>query len=133
MAKTKLGRRDPIPPLEWAAAAFGLLVALAVLAIVGRGALAGNGDEVPLLVAKVERVFATPAGHVAEIVVVNRSSVTAASVQVEGVIGVGDAAETSVGSIDYVPGDSRATGGLMFMRDPRAEGMALRVTGYEIP
>ncbi len=123
------GKRDPVPALEWGAAGFGLLLLLALLAIIGRGALAGGQDNVPLLVATVERVVATPAGHVVEIEVANRSSVTAASVQVEGIAG----GETSTATIDYVPARSSASGGLLFTRDPTAGGMRLRVTGYELP
>ena len=132
MAKAKPGKRDAIPPLEWAAAAFGLLVAIVLLSIIGRGVVAG-GHEVPHLAASAERVFATPTGHVVEVVAVNRSSVSAASVQVEGVVGQGADEETSIASIDYVPGHSRATGGLLFTRDPKADGLRLRVTGYELP
>lgn len=133
MAKSKPSRRDPIPALEWAAATFGLLIVIALLAIIGRAALERSGDEVPVLVAGVERIVATPAGHVVELVVANRSAVTAASVQVEGGVGQGTGAETSTVTIDYVPGNSQATGGLMFTRDPRADGLRLRVTGYEVP
>lgn len=122
-------KHNPVPALEWGAAGFGLLLLLALLAIIGRGALAADQDDVPLLVATVERVVTTPGGHVVEVVVANRSSVTAASVQVEGVVG----GETSTATIDYVPARSRATGGLLFTRDPRAGGLQLRVTGYELP
>ena len=133
MAKSKPGGREPIPLLEWAAAGFGLLVVIALFAIIGRAAVERDGKEVPVLVASVERIVATPAGHVVEIAVANRSSVTAASVQVEGVVGQGGAAETSVATIEDVSAHSQATGGLMFTRDPRADGIRLRVTGFEVP
>lgn len=126
-------RHDPIPPLEWAAAALGLLVALLLLAILGREAVAGRDDSVPVLVAEVERVVATPTGHVVEVRVRNLSDQTAAAVQVEGKIKVGQEEETSSATIDYVPGRSQATGGIIFSSDPRGSPLELRVTGYEVP
>jgi len=126
-------RRDPIPPLEWGAAALGLLVALALLAIIGREAVAGKDEPVPVLVAEAQRIVATPGGHVVEIRVRNLSSQTAAAVQVEGKSRPGPDEETSSATIDYVPGRSEAIGGIMFSNDPRGAPLELRVTGYEIP
>ncbi len=126
-------RHDPIPPLEWAAAALGLLVALLLLAILGREAVAGRDDPVPVLVAEVKRVIATPTGHVVEVRVRNLSDQTAAAVQVEGKIKAGQEEETSSATIDYVPGRSQAIGGLIFSSDPRGSPLELRVTGYEVP
>lgn len=126
-------RHGPIPPLEWSAAALGLLVALLLLAILGREAVAGRDDPVPVLVAEVERVVATPTGHVVEVRVRNLSDQTAAAVQVEGKIKAGPEEETSSATIDYVPGRSQATGGIIFSSDPRGSPLELRVTGYEVP
>ena len=126
-------RHDPVPPLEWAAAAVGLLVALALLAILGREALAGNERPVPVLEASVERVAATAAGHVVEFQVRNFSEQTAAAVQVEGKLEGGGEEESSGATIDYVPGRSEAKGGLIFTADPRRARLELRVIGYEIP
>ena len=130
MAKPK---HDPIPPLEWAAAALGLLVALLLLAILGREAIEGKDDPVPVLVAEVERVVATSTGHVVEVRVRNLSIQTAAAVQVEGKIESGGEEQTSSTTIDYVPGHSQAVGGIIFSSAPRSAGLELRVIGYEIP
>jgi uncharacterized protein (TIGR02588 family) len=126
-------RHEPVPPLEWAAAALGLLVALLLIAIIGREAISGNEAPVPVLVAEVERVAATQAGPVVEFTVRNLSEQTAAAVQVEGTINPGPDEETSGATIDYVPGRSQATGGLIFSSDPRGGALKLRVTGYELP
>ncbi len=126
-------KHDPVPPLEWAAAALGLLAALALLAIIGREAVAGNERPVPVLVAEVQRVAATPAGHVVEFKVRNLSEQTAAAVQVEGKVKSGAEEETSGATVDYVPGRSEAAGGLIFTSDPRGARLELRVTGYELP
>ena len=126
-------RHDPVPPLEWAAAAVGLAVALALLAIIGREAVAGNDHPLPVLTASVERVASTAAGHVVEFRVRNLSEQTAAAVQVEGTVTSGGEEQTSSASVDYVPGRSNAEGGLIFAADPRRGKLELRVTGYEIP
>lgn len=122
-------KKDPIPALEWAAAAFGLLAALALLGIIGRDAIRGDVPEVPILAAQVEAIEATPTGYVARLVVTNRSGQTAARVDVEGSSG----SEVSSASIDYVPGHSQAAGGLIFRDDPRRNGLKVRVTGYQQP
>ena len=118
---------DPVPALEWAAAALGGLIALALLTIIGREALIGSGDKVPLLRAEVMRVVPTPAGHVVEVRVSNESSRSAAQVQIEGEHGN----ETRIATIDYVPGRSEVEAGLIFEQAPR--GPRVRVTGYEVP
>lgn len=121
-------RHDPIPALEWVAAAVGLLVALAMLAVLANEMRQGGADDVPHLTARIESVEAVSGGHVARIVVANGSGQTAAAVQVEGKAGD----ETASATIDYVPGHSEARGGLMFKADPRA-GVELAVLGYELP
>ena len=121
-------KRDPVPLLEWAAAALGLVMALALLAILGWAIVDGGDDRVPVLEARLEAVTAMPGGHVAEIRVTNRSGQTAAAVQVEGTLG----GELASATIDYVPAHSEANAGLIFEADPRA-GLELRVLGYELP
>lgn len=123
----KPGHHDPIPPLEWAAAAAGALIALALLFAIGREALFGNADTVPLLSAAVVGVHATPHGHVVEVRVSNASSRTAAAVKVEGKAG----SETREATIDYVPGRSQAEAGLIFRQRP--QGLKVQVLSYEVP
>ena len=125
----KTPRRDAVPLLEWAAAGLGLLVLLLMLWVMVSEIASGGDDDVPLLSARIEAVTATPAGNIAQIVVANRSSQTAAAVQVEGKLGD----EVASASIDYVPGRSEARGGLLFQGDPRTGAVKLRVIGYELP
>jgi uncharacterized protein (TIGR02588 family) len=125
---------DPIPVLEWISAGAGLLIAVALFAIIGSAALTGSEDVVPHLSAQVDGVVRAGNGHVVQVTIQNRSSRTAASVQIEGALKQGSASvETSSASIDYVPGHSQATGGLHFTRDPRAYQLELRVIGHELP
>ena len=121
-------RHDPIPALEWVAAAIGLLVALAMLWVLASEMRKGGTDDVPYLTVRIESVARVPGGHVARIVIANASGQTAAAVQVEGKAGD----ETASAIIDYVPGHSEARGGLMFKGDPRG-GVELAVLGYELP
>lgn len=125
----KQSKRQSVPLLEWLAAAIGLVVAVALLGIIGREAIRGTDGEVPVLEARLVGLRSTPAGYVALIEVANRSSQTAAAVQVRGTSG----GEESEASIDYVPGDSRARAGLVFSSDPRRRPIELRVTGYQLP
>ena len=123
----KATRRDPIPPLEWAAAAAGALIALALLLAIGREAVLGKGDAVPMLSAEVIGVHATPHGHVVEVRVSNASSRTGAAVTIEGRAG----GETRQATIDYVPGRSQAEAGLIFSERPH--GLKVGVVSYEVP
>ena len=122
-------KREPVPWLEWASAALGLLVAIVLLAIIGRDALSGAQRQPPDLTAHVQAVTPTAGGFVAEVVVTNGSAETAAAVAIEGTLGD----EVSTASIDYVPGRSEARGGLLFTSDPRRGELKLRVTGYQLP
>lgn len=128
MAKAK--SQDPIPLLEWLSAGIGLLIAVALLAIIGREALMDGGEsELPVLYVHVAGIEAAAGGHVVKIVVRNDSGQTAARVDVEGKSG----SEVSRASLDYVPGRSQAKGGLLFRGDPRRDGLTVRVTGYQLP
>lgn len=130
----KSPRHDPVPALEWAAAAIGLLVALALLAVLLREALAGGPRTLPALSAEAVRVEPGSGGHSVGILVRNVSPQTAAGVQVEGVLMRGGTeVETSSATVDYVPGHSSTKAGLLFRQDPRAHQLELRVTGYELP
>lgn len=121
-------RKDPIPALEWIAAALGLLVFLGLMTVLIREAATSGSDDVPVLLARVEAVTPVAGGHVARVVVANASGQTAAAVQVQGKLGE----EFAQATFDYVPGHSTARGGLMFKGDPRS-GIQLAVTGYELP
>lgn len=121
-------KQDPIPALEWLAAAIGALTIMAIVGVLLAEARQGGGGDVPRLEARLEAVTPVRGGHVARFVVANASGQTAAAVQVEGRLG----AETASATLDYVPGHSEARGGLMFKGDP-SQGVDLAVLGYELP
>lgn len=118
------------PALEWAAAGLGLALLLPVFAVIGNEALVGESDQLPAIEVEAVRIAPAGSGFVVEFEAVNRSTRTAAAVDVEGVLGD---AETSHATLDYVAGEGRSTGGLFFTHDPRGQRLTLRATGYQAP
>lgn len=122
------------PALEWAAAGIGLLLLLAMLAIIGLEAVSGETDEPPAIAVTAGRIVAAPGGYLVEIEAGNSSGATAAAVQVEGALRAGGKAiETSSLTFDYVPGHSHRKGGLFFTEDPRRHELKVRALGYQAP
>lgn len=121
------------PALEWIAAALGLLVTLAMFAVIGHDAIAGSGGQ-PVLAATAGEARRTPAGHVVAFTVANASPAAAASVEVEGELTIpGRAPETSSATLDHVAGRSQARGAMIFAADPAAGQLSLRVRGFVEP
>ena len=120
--------------LEWIAAGLGLVLVSFVVAVIGREALAGETTQLPAIEVRVVRVVPAPAGFVVEFEAANRSSGTAAAVEIEGQLGsVADPVETSSATLDYVAGHANAKGGLFFTHDPGKYPLALRALGFQIP
>lgn len=127
-------KRPETPRLEWIASAIGLLLVVAVLAVIGREALNGESGQVPAIEVAVVRVEAVGPGFVVGFEAVNRSGGTAAAVEIEGMLKAGETTvETSSAVIDYVPGHSRRGGGLFFREDPRRHAIELRALGFQRP
>lgn len=130
----KKEQKDGVPALEWVAAALGLLIALAMVGTIVFEGVNASDDPVPLLAATAEAVTPAAQNYVVTLRLTNASSRTAAAVQVEGVLKrAGEEVESSMATIDYVPGHSEAKGGLVFTADPRTHQLEVRVTGYEHP
>lgn len=127
MASDTLAERTPM--LEWIAAGLGLAMILFVTAVIGREALVAVPSQLPALEVHATRVLPSGTGFVVEFEVLNRSSATAAAVEVEGVLG----GETSSATLDYVAGDAAAKGGLFFSKDPRGQKLELRALGFQTP
>lgn len=120
--------------LEWIAAGIGMAAILFVGGVIGREALNNEPDQLPVLEVHATRVMPNAAGFVVEFEVVNRTSGTAAAVEIEGQIGPeSDPTETSSATLDYVAGNASAAGGLFFKRDPRGQKLALRALGFQTP
>lgn len=124
MAKSK--QKPPL--LEWIASAIGLLLILGVVAVIARDAFNGSADMAPNI-----QVFVRDEQQLGQRWLVrfdaqNMSPVTAAQVTIEGTSYEG---EVSTAVIDYIPGRSIRSGGLIFSRDPN--GVRLRALGYQDP
>jgi uncharacterized protein (TIGR02588 family) len=127
MAARKKPAPLPAPALlEWAMGGLGLLLTLAVLAVVGAGAF-GPRDPARLEARLLE---ARPAGAawLAEVEVRNLGDRTAAAVEVEGRLGD----QTAAATLDYVPAHGRRRLTLSFDADPRG-AVDLSVPGWSEP
>ncbi|WP_029214716.1 TIGR02588 family protein [Kallotenue papyrolyticum] len=63
----------------------------------------------------------------------NSGGATAAAVQVVATLRVGDHEEQGEQQIDFLAGGETAEGAFVFMRDPAAGELELRVAGYKMP
>jgi len=129
-------RKQPTrePLLEWISAGIGLVLTLAIVALIGREALNGETAQPPAIEVVPGRVTPLPSGFVVEVTAVNRSGGTAAGVEVEGELKSGDEAiEASSLTFDYVPGHAQRKGGLFFTQDPRRHRLEVRALGYQAP
>lgn len=117
---------NDIPPLEWIAAGVGLVLAGSAIGLTAWDALFGV-EGPPAIEVRLKHVTPTAHGYVAEIEAVNHGGAPAAQVEIEGVIAGG---EPSSLTIDYIPEQSRASGGLIFEHDPRLGGLKLRAKGF---
>ena len=118
---------NPKPPLlEWIMGGLGLLLTLAVLAVILREAMAPGGP--PVLEPRLHAVHGGPGAWQAEVEVRNTGPATAAAVEIEGVLGD----ETASATLDYVPAGGEETVTLGFAADPRA-GLELQVRGWTEP
>ncbi|HYC99024.1 hypothetical protein [Brevundimonas sp.] len=114
------------PVLEWIMGGLGLLLTVAVLAVILREGLASGGP--PVLEPRLEAVHGGPGAWRAEVEVRNTGSATAAAVGIEGVLGD----ETASATLDYLPAGGRERVVLGFDADPRA-GLQLQVRGWSEP
>jgi len=118
---------NDIPPLEWACAAVGLVLALGAFGFVAQDAIFGK-DTPPAIEVRLLAVTATPHGYVAQVEAINHGGTPAAQVQIEGVLE--GAHQPSQATFDYIPEQSSTTGGLIFDTDPRQGKLTLKAKGY---
>ena len=123
-------RRAPIA--EWASAAVGLLLTLAVLGVTIWELVADPGEP-PRLVVAAEGGRAAPGGWLVQVSVRNESFATAADVEIEGVQMAGGVEESRSATFPYVPARGRAKGSLVFPQDPTTHPVALSVRSFRDP
>lgn len=118
--------------LEWVVAALGLV--LVVTAVWVMLADARRERTPPDIVVRADSVHALPgSGFLVRFTAHNRGRETAAEVEIVGELRDAAGTATSRVRLDYLPGESRRGGGLLFARDPRAGALALRAEGYREP
>lgn len=125
-APAKRRPANDIPTLEWIAAGVGLVLAGTAIGLTAWDAVFGAKGP-PDIEVRLKRVTPTAHGYVAEIEAVNHGGAPAAQVEIEGVIAGSEPAGVT---IDYIPEGSRASGGLIFDKDPRASPLRLRAKGF---
>ncbi|HTU09777.1 MAG TPA: hypothetical protein VMG08_02670 [Allosphingosinicella sp.] len=116
------------PLLEWLASAIGLLLTLGVMAAIARDAFNGSAELAPDIDVVARAPEQLGGRWLVRFEAHNRAPTTAAQVQIEGTLPGG---ETSVATIDYIPGRSTRGGGLVFSQRP--DGVRLRPLGYQDP
>ena len=114
------------PVLQWAMAAIGGLVTLAVIGVVAWEAQQPAAP--PVLRARMVAVTPSAGGYLAEIEVSNTGRDTAAAVDVVGTL---EGASPSTVTLDYVPAQGRAKAWLHFDRD--AARASLAIVGWSEP
>jgi uncharacterized protein (TIGR02588 family) len=127
-------KRGETPALEWIAAGIGLLLVLALFAVIGREALSGDAEQLPAIEVAILRVAPAGSGFVVAFEARNRTGGTAAAVEFEGQLKDGETlVETSGAVVDYVPGHGRTKGGMFFSEDPRRHRLEVRALGFQTP
>lgn len=120
------------PALEWIVSGLGLLLTVGALGFMLWAAFQpASGPSLSVQAVGMERAAS---GWVVEVEVGNAGRDTAAAVEVEGVLSAGGREiETSAMVLDYVPGQGKRRGGLVFENDPRTNELKLQTRGYVRP
>ena len=122
------------PLLEWIAGAVGLVFLLGLLGVIGHEALTATTGRMPAVSVRTGGIARTGAGYVVAFDAVNTGEGTAAALEIEGQLLDGaSVVETSSATIDYVPANGRAQGGLFFVHDPHGLTIKARPLGFQTP
>lgn len=126
-------KQKPGSPLEWAMAALGGVLVLAMIAFLALSALTGSGN-LPDIIVEVRSIEPVGGGYAVAFRASNRGDVTAAGVVIEGILDRnGEIAGRAGTTLDYVPEHSHQDGGLFFSVDPADGDLTLRALGYSDP
>lgn len=122
------------PLLEWIAGTLGLILLLGLLFVIGNDAINGGSRQPPAVLIKTGAITKAADGFVVEFTAVNLSGGTAASLEIEGQLIDGvKVVETSLASIDYLPGHGSVEGGLFYRHNPAGLAVQARPLGYQSP
>jgi uncharacterized protein (TIGR02588 family) len=117
---------------EWIVGAIGFAIVTSLIAFLTREAL--RPESPPRLAVHLDSTGRQGSSHVAYFTVSNAGRSTAADVGVRGSIRR-DATllESSLTSLDYVAGESKSNGALLFTHGTAGRALELSITGYRDP
>lgn len=119
--------------IEWVTGALSAAVVLVVIVWIGKDALMDR-DISPDLEGGALQVEARSQGFQVLFEIRNRSSQTASQVAVRGeVLEKSKPVETAETVVDYVPGHSKAKGGIVFQNDPHGKTISIRAISFNEP
>jgi uncharacterized protein (TIGR02588 family) len=127
----RLGARDEIPALEWAAAAVGAVLLVATIAFLLREA-ARPGEPGPVAF-RVVSVRPVSPGFLVEFEARNEGGKAYAELEVEGTLRSGGGEERARATLDYLPRRSTRRGGFFFEGDPRQGEVEIVAKGFREP
>ena len=133
MQKKPNANRRGIPRSEWIAASIGAALVLGSIAILVYSALTSR-DSPPRLLVQVASIQSAGAQFLVIIEVGNEGGSTAADVHIEAELrDRGVLVERSKTTVDFVPPKAKRRAGVFFSREPRANELTLRASGYREP
>lgn len=119
--------------IEWVTGVVSLLLVSGLIGWIAMDLLRAK-DGAPDLTAGVTEIDKVTAGWLVRFEVANLAAQTAAEVQIEAALALdGETVDEASATIDYVPGHSKARGGLIFSRNPDGLELQLKAVGYRQP
>ncbi|OAV49030.1 hypothetical protein A6U98_12295 [Rhizobium sp. WYCCWR10014] len=119
--------------IEWATGVVSAVIVLGVIAWIGKDALVDR-DSSPNLVGVLLQTEKRDGGFQVLFEIRNDSSATASQVTVQGEMREhGSVLENVETVLDYVPGHSKAKGGLIFQQDPAGKTLTIRASSFDEP
>ncbi|KRB53446.1 hypothetical protein ASE04_29590 [Rhizobium sp. Root708] len=119
--------------IEWVTGLISAIIVVAVILWIGKDAVT-DLDTSPDLTGNVLHVDQRSSGYQVQFEISNSASATASQVTVQGLVrDATTVVETADTVVDYVPGHSKATGGLIFQHDPRGKGVEISAAAYNDP
>lgn len=126
-------RRSKRPVIEWIVGGISLLITFGLIGFIGWNAMQGPLTK-PQISLHVTGIEASGEFYLVEFKAFNHGDQTAADVAVEGHLSAqGQETEIKGTTLDYLPGQSHASGGLFFRSDPRKGNLRISAVGYQLP
>lgn len=121
------------PPLEWAIACFGLVLVATALGLLVYKAIRGEASP-PQITVSVISIVPVQNGYLVQFEAINHGGSTAEGVVIGGELRRGaEQVESSHTTMDYLPSNSKKSGGLFFIQHPSQFELQVRAFGYEEP